>query len=176
MPIVSSNFQPMINIGLLNVQLLRITSCDCEEDVEFYNGDHRLPVFTKEKATLRPAEVVTLLMASSVSSKKVCSMQPLRVEPHRSFVVDLQALRSVNDVKCDDMGSWQNNSANKFYFEIDVDDDGDLILEMVNKTFFGGENVVAFEAGVYSLNDGIHNDIRRRIDTIESKCNIYHFL
>ena len=135
-----------------------------------------MPVFTKEKATLRPVEVVALLMASSVSSEKVCSMQPLRVEHHRSFVVDLQALRSVNDVKCDDMGSWRNNSSDKFYFEIDVDDDGDLILEMVGKTFFGGENVVALKREYYSLNDGIHNDMRRRIDTIESKCNIYHFL
>ena len=135
-----------------------------------------MPVFTKEKATLRPVEVVALLMASSVSSEKVCSMQPVRVEHHRSFVVDLQALRSVNDVKCDDTGSWRNNSSDKFYFEIVVDDDGDLILEMVDKTFFGGENVVALKREYYSLNDGIHNDMRRRIDTIESKCNIYHFL
>ena len=48
----------------------------------------------------------------------------------------------MNDVKCDHMGSWRNSSSDKFYFEIDVDDDSDLILEMVDKTFFGGDNVL----------------------------------
>ena len=127
-----------------------------------------MPVFTKEKSTLRPVEVVALLMGSSIENERICSMQPLKVERHRSFLVDLEALRSVNDVKCDDMGSRRNDSSDKFYFEIDADEDGDSIVKMVDKTSSESENVVALKREYYSLNDGIHNDMRRRIDTIHS--------
>ena len=108
-------------------------------------------------------------MGSSIEKEIICSMQLLRVEHHRSFVVDLEALRSVNDVKCDDMGSWRNNSSDKFYFEIDADEDGDLSVKMVDETSSESENVVVLKREYYSLNDGIHNDMRRRIDTIQSK-------
>ena len=135
-----------------------------------------MPVFTKEKSTLRPVEVVALLMGSLIEKERICSMQPLRVEHHRSFVVDLEALRSVNDVKCNNMGSWQNNSSDKFYFEIDADEDGDLIVKMVDKASSGSENVVVLKREYYSLNDGIHNDMRRRIDMIQSISETFRLL
>ena len=78
-------------------------------------------------------------------------MQPLRVEHHRSFVVDLEALRSVSDVKCDNMGSWRNNSSDKFYFEIDADEDGDLIVKMVYKTSSESKNVVVLNREYYTI-------------------------
>jgi hypothetical protein len=38
------------------------------------------------------------------------------VEHNRLFLVDLNALKSKNDIKCDESGCWINNSCNKFKF------------------------------------------------------------
>ncbi len=78
-------------------------------------------------------------------------MQPLRVEHHRSFIVDLQALRTIKDIKCDDMGRWKNNSSDKFYFRIETDDDGALSVNMVDQNCSG--NVAVLKREYYSLND-----------------------
>lgn len=125
------------------------------DSIEFYKDDCRLPVFTKGRTALRPVDVVELLM-SPVPSDQVCSIQPLRVEHHRSFIVDLQSLRNTKDIKCDDMGRWRNNSSDKFYFKVETDDVGDFSIEMADKNSAGSEHVVMLRREYYSLNDGIH--------------------
>jgi hypothetical protein len=87
-------------------------------EIEFYNGNPNLPVYSKEKKILSPAQTVRLLQAKDTfSHAKVCQRQPLQIEHHRSFLINLKALKSVGDVKCDDMGAWRNNSSSKFKFK-----------------------------------------------------------
>lgn len=57
------------------------------------------------------------------SSSKVCSIQPLEVYHHATFLVDLEALPSTQDLKCDDVGNWRSNSNDKFYFSVEWMDD-----------------------------------------------------
>jgi hypothetical protein len=75
---------------------------------------------------------------------------------------------NVKDVKCDDMGSLGEQQQPAVLFQnwqrwLDV--------EMVDKTCSG--NVVALKRDYCQLNDGIHNNMRRRIDTIHCKYNTY---
>ena len=51
-----------------------------------------------------------------VPSLLVCNRQPINVEHNRLFLVDLNTLKSKNDIKCNDSGLWINNSCNKYPF------------------------------------------------------------
>lgn len=57
-------------------------------------------------------------MGKSVPITLGCSQQPLHVEHHRSFIMDTQVLKSIDDIKCDDVGSWVHNSNKKFKFVV----------------------------------------------------------
>ena len=90
----------------------------CTENVEYYKGNLLLPVLCNEKYVPSPEEVVDLLfgVGKLLLSLLVCNRQPVNVEHNRLFLVDLNALKSKNDIKCDDSGSWINNSCNKYQF------------------------------------------------------------
>jgi hypothetical protein len=101
---------------------ISLLSCSCiekrVEDVQYYKGNLLLPVLLDEKYVPPPQDVVDLLfgVGNLVLSLLVCNHQPVNVEHNRLFLVDLNALKSKSDIKCDDSGCWINNSWNKFQF------------------------------------------------------------
>jgi hypothetical protein len=134
--------------------------------IDYYKGNLILPVFTRNKDVLSPSQVMCLLYNigqpdSSVPSALVCSHQPLRVEHNVSFIVDLEALKSKSDVKCDDAGSWRNNSNAKFPFT----KDGDELIQCTNSGNASNEEIL-LKREYFGLQDGNDNDFRKRIDTI----------
>ena len=108
---------------------------------------------------------------SSVPSALVCTHQPLRVEHHISFIVDLDSLKSNGDVKCDDAGCWQNNSNSKFGFARVGDE---WILQRNDRAHDSNEKCV-LKREYFVLQDGNENDVRKRIDTIIGKYNKRNF-
>ena len=50
------------------------------------------------------------------SSVLVCSQQPMCVEYHVSFIVDFEALKSKNDIKCDDARDGKTAVTTNFGF------------------------------------------------------------
>lgn len=142
---------------------------ETSDRIEYYNGNLLLPIFSRKKAVLSPAQVTSLLCNigqsdRTVSSALICHHQPLRVERHRSFIVDLEALKSKDDIKCDDAGSWKNNSSSKFSFV----KDGDVWTQFTGrKGESSGDCVLKRE--YFVLRDGNENDFRKRIDTVKCK-------
>lgn len=140
------------------------------DKIECYDGNLLLPVFWRKKTVLSSAQVLSLLSNigqsdRTVSSALICDHQPLRVE-HQTFIVDFQALKSKDDVKCDDAGSWKNNSSSKFSFA----HDGDTSTQITSrKAGSNGDCVLKREN--FFLRDGNENDFRKRIDTINCKYN-----
>ena len=129
----------------------------------------RLPVYTKKTAVLGPLAVVKLLrsVGTSLPISVACLQQPLHVENHRTFIVDSQALKSIEDLKCDDVGSWVNNSNKKFCFV--VDKDGNVSLKDVCERSGSNDEVLTLKRVYFCLKDGIQNDFRKRIDVIYGK-------
>ena len=86
--------------------------------MEYYKGNLLLPVLLNEKYVPPPQEVVDVLFGVSklVPSLLVCNRQPINVEHNPLFLVDLNTLKSKSDIKCDDSGSWIDNSCNKCQF------------------------------------------------------------
>ena len=93
-------------------------SNETETGIEYHQGNRLLPIHSIRKNVLSPAEVVALLLNINItdSSVPVCAHQPMRVTENKSFIVDLNSLKSNDDVKCDDSGCWRNNSSTKFTF------------------------------------------------------------
>ena len=143
-------------------------SSESEEEVSYYNGDLQMPIFSSNRSVLSPVDVIDVLynVEHSVDPSRICHRQPIGVERHCSFIVDLHSLKSCDDIKCDDVGSWQNNSCNKFQF---VHRNG--AFELVDKkrpSESGMKEISTLKRSYYSLKDD-GGDFRRRIDTIHCK-------
>ena len=131
--------------------------------MEYYKGNLLLPVFSDEKYVPPPQEVVDLLfgVGQLVPSLLVCNHQPVDVEHNRLFLVDLNALKSKYDIKCDESGCWINNSCNKFKFVkyedkwIQCDHGG------------SGSEEITLKRTYFRLKSDESGDFRRRIDLIE---------
>ena len=131
------------------------SSCD-QRPLEYYNDNQRLPVYTRNPRVLKPDEVADILLEKkNFLPDKVCTCQPLQIQHHCSFIVDLNSLKDSQDMKCDDMGVWKNNSSNKFTMDVSA-----------NET-------IVLKREYFSLKDEIHDDVRKRIDTILREYNIY---
>ena len=141
------------------------------EEIEYYNGNVNLPVYTKDRRVLKPQEVMNLLIKEKdFFNSKVCTTQPLQVQHHCTFIVDMRSLSNVKDIKCDDMGVWLNNSCHKLYYTVTNDESNIAIYPTKNKN---GEDVVTLKREYFALKYETHNDVRKRIDTIQREYTVY---
>ena len=121
-----------------------------------------------------PKETVELLLncGSYVDTSEICTAQPLRVQHNCTFIVDLNKLNDIGDMKCDDLGSWKNNGSKKFSFH--VKDEGGYILAMsVTDDEETKDPEYALRREYFQLRNS--TDFRKRIDTIISKYCILLF-
>ena len=114
------------------------------EEIELYGGNSALPVYSKSRKVLSPAETVGLLTDRGGSR----SSDP-------------------QDVKCDDMGSWRNNSSSKFTFDVEWNEGEIKMLTPVRKGCH--KSSVILKREYFILNHDVVNDLRKRIDTIVCK-------
>lgn len=131
---------------------------------EYYKDNPKLPVYTKSAEVLGPLTVVKLLrsVGTLLPISVACIQQPIHVEHHRTFIVDIEALKSIEDLKCDDCGCWLNNSNKKFCFV--VDKGGNVFKDVSKET--NGPAAVTLKREYFCLKDGILNDFRKKIDVI----------
>ena len=110
---------------------------------------------------MKPKTVVTTLLQKDVpSSSKVCSIQPLEVYHHATFLVDLEALPSTQDIKCDDVGNWRNNSNDKFYFSVEWMDDNSAQVTAAESS---NPDVATLKREYCMLK---HDDFKKRINIL----------
>ena len=132
---------------------------------EYYKDNPKLPVYTKKPEALAPLRVVKLLrsVGTLLPISVACMQQPIHVEHHRTFIVDTEALKSMEDLKCDDCGCWLNNSNKKFRFVVDKSGN---VSKDVREEINGPAVVLMLKREYFCLKDGILNDFRKRIDVI----------
>ena len=140
---------------------------ELEEHIELYHGNPSLPVYTKNKQVLSPEHVTSLLMGVDNESK-VCKVPPTAIANNVTFLVDLQGLKSENDVKCDDMGHWRNNSNKKFTFYVEWTDDFEAKIH-TSQNSSEERQQVTLKRECYRLNNIGEDDLRKRIDWIYRK-------
>ena len=133
-----------------------------EEYIQFYSGNKALPLFSNKPEVMKPKTVVTTLLQKDLpSTSKVCSIQPLEVYHHATFLVDLEAPPSTQDITCDDLGNWRNNSNDKFYFSVEWMDDNSA---QVTAAESNDPDVETLKREYYMLKH--ENDFKKRIDIL----------
>ena len=163
-----AEYQPTILSSSNDFGCSSTCSSDVEErETEYYNGNINLPVYTKNRQVIKSLDVMNLLIRDKdFLQSKVCTSQPLHVEHHLIFIVDMNSLLNVKDIKCDDMGVWINSSCHKLHFNV-MEDETDMTISATKlKT---GDNVVTLKREYFSLKHDAHGDVRKRIDTVISK-------
>ena len=156
-----------------NIEETNSESCTSDyEEIEYYRENPAYPIYSKSNKVLSPEETVHLLMDDgALKLSKVCHKQPLLVEHHRTFVVDISSLASQKDIKCDDMGAWRNNSSHKYPFSIEFEENGKVgDITAVSKNC--SNRSITLKREYFQLKHDIHDDVRKRIDTIIGKFDI----
>ena len=146
------------------------------EETEYYRENPAYPIYSKSKKVLSPEQTVDLLINDgALVLSKVCHKQPLLVEHHCTFVVDISSLASPKDIKCDDMGAWRNNSSHKYAFSIEYDENGKVgnIGAVSNNR---SNRFIALKREYFQLKHDLHDDVRKRIDTIVGMFNTVNLI
>lgn len=78
-----------------------------KDEVCFLHGDKSVPIFSS-RTHYNYSEAVEILL-SREHKERVCTKHPIAVEENASFLVDLDKLAHVDDIKSDDCGHWKHN-------------------------------------------------------------------
>ena len=97
----------------------RSTTLNVAGKNDLYHDNPKLPVYCRTADRLDTRDIVNALLDPELEDSKVCSMQPVNVESNAVFIVDLGKLKSMKDLYCDDMGSWQYNGVYHTWLEVD---------------------------------------------------------
>ena len=78
----------------------------------------RLPIYTKgQSKDYTVEELIELLF--NPPNERVCTAQPTAVYHNYSFVVNLNCVRDVSDLRADDCGVWIHKGVRKTYVVVD---------------------------------------------------------
>lgn len=99
-------------------------SCACffnrltENQIEYYNGDMKLPVFMRHDKSYRftVERLCYFLLDPNIDTQLICKAQPIRVAHNVTFVVDCSVLHDRKDLLADDLGVWISKGSRKTCF------------------------------------------------------------
>ena len=88
------------------------------DDIEYYNGDKKLPIFMRHEKTYRftVERLASILLDPNFDKDFVCKAQPVRISHNVSFIVDCTYLADRKDLLVDDLGTMVSNGSRKHIF------------------------------------------------------------
>ena len=84
-----------------------------------HSGNPDWPYLMSDTNTDSTHSLVTLIIGHGVLENNICKSIPKNVEKNTSFLISTENLKNLEDVRCDDNGSWINNGVRKIYLCID---------------------------------------------------------
>ena len=88
--------------------------------IKYYMNDPDLPLYSQVASPYNSSQFITILMNGSLTSDEVCGSRPLGVNENATFVINLDRIR-FDDLKADDLGSWNQNGSKHTNFRLDED-------------------------------------------------------
>ena len=76
------------------------------DNIENYDNDPQLPLFSSVTHGYSASELARILMNKDMDNKRVCHIQPLGVTRNATFIVDINDVL-FSDLKADDLGTWK---------------------------------------------------------------------
>ena len=87
--------------------------------LKYYHGNLNLPILATSKKGYGKEQIVQILFNPQFDSRYLCSDHPTLVKNNTAFVINL---KSKDDVRADDMGTWKCTGSRILPFYIDVDE------------------------------------------------------
>lgn len=130
--------------------------------VKYYMDDPDLPLYSQVTSPYNCSQLISILMNDGLTNEEVCGSRPLGVNDNATFVIDLDRVR-FDDLKADDLGSWNQKGSKHTTFRLD--DDGHIRYSQGN---VGGKGYYTLLRRYYA--HGTCSSFHRLIVTIEGKC------
>ena len=121
-----------------------------------------LPVYAQPGKIMPTEECVTVSLNSDLKESSICSRVPFAVDINAAFVVDMNKLKSPDDITCDDMGVWKWGGSRKKWM---LADENGLVTALNEKV--QDDNCYLVWRKYYSLK--VSPDIKRLIIVLQSK-------
>ena len=87
-------------------------------EITYHTGNTDWPHLPSDMNIESTHSLVMLLLGHSVSEDLICKSTPKVVEQNVSFLVNTENVNNIEDLKCDDDGSWMNNGVRKVFLSI----------------------------------------------------------
>ena len=115
-----------------NCLLLLFCCCCCclDRKIEYLHGNVNVPIFDKTSDGFSARAIIELLLDKTLPPSKIATAQPVCVEDNMVFIVDVTKLAKPEDIRTDDLGSWNCNGKRCSWCVLD--DDGS-VLEIFTK-------------------------------------------
>ena len=105
-------------------------------EIEFYQDDKEVPIYSRLTSGYPVGDIVSILLKPNLDKQKVCTVQPLCLTESASFVIDVDVI-NFEDLKADDLGSWNATGTRKSYFCLTLWNSSEYLLNallQVNQT------------------------------------------
>ena len=143
---------------------LKFEKSDDEEEVQYYDNDSELPIFSTVNHGYQASVLARILMDKNIDMRRVCHVQPLGISQSATFVIDLDDVMFC-DLKADDLGVWTTNGTKSTYFSM-IDDS---ISICAGKPGHGSRNSYFVLTRRYYIN-GTYNLLYRILSDIRGMC------
>ena len=145
-------------------------------DDDFHDESKRIPVLSRMPEGLSMHQLFTL-MIGTVPADRICHRKPTAVTYSSVFVIDLDCVRCIDDLRADDNGAWTHGGKPRRNYQVDLSKDGGEVTKITLLT----ENITPLHKNQFTLVRLYHRhksttEFQRRISyAIDCGGNIIQF-
>ena len=86
--------------------------------LKFHDSNSCWPYLAESWDVESSSSIVPIILGLGITAEYVYTSVPLNVQTNCNFIVNTENLKSMEDIRCNDCGSWINNGTRKLYLEI----------------------------------------------------------
>ena len=103
---------------------------------KYLNGNLSIPIFEETVDHYTAKGITEILLDKTVPLSKIATLQPVCVQDNCVFIVDISKLDKSEDIRADDLESWECNGKRCLYCS--VDNEGYIVEVSKSKPSEGG--------------------------------------
>ena len=105
--------------------------CSICRKTRYLNGNPEMPVFEETSNHYTAKEIAETLLDETIPLTKIATSQPVSCKDNFTFIVDVSKLGKAEDIRCDNLGSWECNGKRCSYCRFK--DDGYVVSVSTTK-------------------------------------------
>ena len=86
---------------------------------KYLNDNPSIPIFEETADHYTAKKITEVLIDKTIPLTKIATVQPVCVQDNFVFIVDISKLNKPEDIRADDLGSWECNGKRCLYCSVD---------------------------------------------------------